>query len=818
MASGSRSVSFGRYRIAEAGASLWKADRRLKITPKSLAVLRFLVQNAGRLVTHEEMLRAVWPGTHVSIGVLKTAVAEIRRVIDDPVDRPRFIQTEPGRGYRFKLAVGVGNLPVPLTSFVGRQLELSKVARLLSGGRLITLCGPGGVGKTRLAIRIGWSLMKQVRHGVFGVDLAPLGNASLVTPTVALALGVPERTGVRLVDAIATSLGDSHVLLLLDNCEHLLDACASLAEQLLAECPNLKILATSREPLGVAGETTWNLPPLALPDASTSAADLSACESVRLFVERARNVSPAFALTESNASAIRQICCGLDGLPLAIELAASRVNALTPEQIAAHVDDVVALPRLRSRTPPRHRTLKATFDWSYDLLSPSERELLASLSVFAGAFTLAAMDAVLGAAVGSRSPEMRDTLMRLIDRSFVTVMSEPSMADARYRLLSTIRQYARTKLAPGLDQTLARCHAEYFLGIAEETQPCINTAASASCLSRLEGYYDNLQAALEWSSQAEDDRGIGARLAVALWQYWLRRTRWGEGRRWLETMLARSAAAPVRTRAEALYGAGTLASLLGDYQQARVHLEESAALWRTTDDVAGLGRALRQLGSTLAGLGDLERGVRLLEESVNLLSDPMSAWDRGIALSTLGRVARLQGRSADASACQQTSAALLRAFPDPWSLVYPLRELGRLAADAHEYERAEAYWSESLSVVGASGQNWQLALIIQGQAEISFVRRDYSRAVRLFAAADALLENAEVPFFTAIDDAGARCIEKLRGALSGAVFSTLWDEGRKLSREQVLALASSAARRARRVGQTGHIVSRLHGAPDRAHR
>ena len=802
MAKGSPNISFAKYRIAEGDASLWKADRRIRITPKSLAVLRFLVQNAGRLVTQEELLGAVWPGTHVNSGVLKTAVAEIRRALEDPVDRPRFIETEPRRGYRFMSAVGVSNLPVPRTSFIGRQLELSKVRRLLSDGRLITLSGPGGVGKTRLAIRVGWSLMKQMPHGVFGVDLAPLGDAALVTPTVAVALDVPERTGPTLVDAIAKALGDRQVLLLLDNCEHLLDECASLAEQLLAECPYLKILATSREPLGVAGETVWNLPPLALPDASMSAADLIACESVRLFVERAGNVSPSFAVTEGNASAIRQICCSLDGLPLAIELAASRVNALTPEQIAAHVDDAVTLLRQRSRTPPRHQTLKATFDWSYDLLSPHERELLASLSVFAGTFTLAAMDSVLSAAVGSSGPELIDTLVRLIDRSFVTVVSGASEAEARYRLLFTIRQYARRRLTPELDQTLARCHAEYFLRIAEETQPSINTAASASCLSRLDGYYDNFRAALERSGQADGDPVIGVRLAAALWLYWLRRTRWGEGRRWLDTMLARSSVAPVRTRAEALNGAGTLACLLGDYEQARVCLEESAALWRTTDDVAGLGRALRQLGSTLAGLGDLEGSERLLEESVNLLSDPASAWDRGIALSTWGRVARLQGRRADAAARLQTSAALLRALPDPWSLEYPLRELGRLAADAREYESAEAYWTESLSVIGTRGQNWQLALSIQGQAEISFMRRDCSRAVRLFSAADALLENAEVPLFTAIDDAGARCIEKLRTALSASLFSSLWKQGRTLSREQVLALASSPGRRARKVRQT----------------
>jgi predicted ATPase/class 3 adenylate cyclase len=479
------------------------------------------------------------------------------------------------------------NLPLQLTSFVGREREQAEVRRLLTTARLVTLTGTGGCGKTRLALQVGAELADAFADGVWFVDLAPLADPALVPQTVAAVLGVHEVAGRPLLQTVADHLRGRELLLILDNCEHLLDACAQLADALLRACPRLRILATSRELLGVAGESAWRVPSLTLPDARQppAAASLTQYEAVRLFIERAVAALPTFAVTNQNAPAVAQLCWRLDGIPLAIELAAARVRMLTVEQIAARLDDRFRLLTGGSRTAlRRQQTLQAAIDWSYQLLSEEERLLLQRLAVFAGGWTLEAAEAV-GVGASIEGADVLDLLGALVDKSLV--VAEGQGAHERYRLLETIRQYAGEKLleagevGPIRDQ-----HRDWYVGLAARAEPELTGPGEEEWLGRLEVEHDNLRAALAWS--LEGDPGVGLRLAASLGGFWARHGHLVEGRRWLEAFLTRAPAPDdpeeQRVRARALRRAGILASDQQDRAAARTFLAESLILFRALGD------------------------------------------------------------------------------------------------------------------------------------------------------------------------------------------------------------------------------------------
>ena len=391
------------------------------------------------------------------------------------------------------------NLPLEFSSFVGREKELAEVKRLLESTRLLTLTGSGGCGKTRLALAAASELVEGFEDGVWLVELASLADPSLVPQSVAFTLGIREQPGRSPTEALSDYLGSRKVLLLLDNCEHLVEACAELAEALLHSCPELRVLATSREALGITGEVAWLVPSLSLPDLRRLPAveGLPRYESARLFVERAA-VKPTFALTEQNAVAVTQVCYRLDGIPLAIELAAARAKVLPVEQIADRLNDSFRLLAAGSRTAmPRHRTLHATMDWSRELLSWAERSLFHRLSVFAGGFSLEAAESVcIGGDV--ERDEVLGLLSRLVDKSLVVAREEDG--ETRYRLLETIRQYGREKLDGSEEESEAgRRHAGFFVGLAEKAERELNGPDQARWLTRLETEHDNIRAALSWS-------------------------------------------------------------------------------------------------------------------------------------------------------------------------------------------------------------------------------------------------------------------------------------------------------------------------------
>src|SRR5512141_33519 len=461
------------------------------------------------------------------------------------------------------------NLPAATTSFIGREKEKAEIKQAISAHRLITLTGSGGTGKTRLSLQIAADLLDQFADGVCFVELAPLTDPSLIPQTILSALDASESQDKTITQALIERVHGKKLLLILDNCEHLIETTAKLVETLLSNAPELKILASSREALGVQGEMAWHVPSMSLPDAkhSISLDELSRLEAVRLFTERAMLAKPHFQLTKDNASFVTQICFRLDGIPLAIELAAARVRALSVEQIAARLDDRFHLLTGGLRTAlPRQQTLRAMIDWSFNLLSEQEKQLLRRLAVFVGGWTLEAAEQVCIEEGGEL--DVLDLLTHLVDKSLVIM--EDSPGSVRYRMLETTRQYAREMLMMSEETRAFRDqHLDYFLMYAETAQPELRGARQAEWMSLLETEHDNLRAALEWSQGTRPDLGLRI-IAAALVDFWDTRGHITEARRWLETMLQKTAhLVPTPTRVDALLGATMFAIRQSDLENSK---------------------------------------------------------------------------------------------------------------------------------------------------------------------------------------------------------------------------------------------------------
>jgi predicted ATPase len=495
------------------------------------------------------------------------------------------------------------NLPLQLTSFVGRARELAMVEELLADHRLLTLTGPGGSGKTRLALTAASAMAEDFEDGIRLVELAPLSDPDLVPQAVASVLGVRGTPGTPLLDSLCLHLESREVLLVVDNCEHLVGACASLAETLLRRCPELRILATSREAFGVPGEALFFVPPLSLPDPRRLPAvdGLLSYEAAGLFVERVRAVRHGFSLDEKNALAVARICYRLDGIPLAIELAAAKARVLSVEQISSRLDESFALLTGHDRTAiAHHRTLRATMEWSYELLSESERTLLRRLSVFAGGWTLEAAEEVCGGeGLGEArvsNPPVLDLLTQLVDKSLVLVSQQDG--DARYRLLETVRQYASEKLdGSGEAEKLRGRHAAWFLALAERAEPHLKGRRQLEWLGRLETEHENLRSAMRWLID-EGEVETAVRLAWALWLFWYLHGHQGEGYRYAGEFLNEPDALPTVVLARALIVRGNMSYGLESVQGTQRLFEEAAALSRQPGNGVDLAIALAGVGVT----------------------------------------------------------------------------------------------------------------------------------------------------------------------------------------------------------------------------
>jgi predicted ATPase/DNA-binding CsgD family transcriptional regulator/Tfp pilus assembly protein PilF len=698
--------------------------------------------------------------------------------------------------------------------------------------RLLTLTGTGGIGKTRLAVQVATELLQDFTDGVCFVSLSTISDPEFVLPTIAQSLGLREIRGQSMQEQMRARLHAQHLLLVLDNYEQVVVTAPLLAD-MVANCPHLKILVTSRAHLHVRGEQEYSVVPLATPNLGrldfhelpTSYA------SVALFLERAQAVRPEFQMTPENARAVAEICVRLDGLPLAIELAAAWVKVLAVKQIATRLSDASRLLTGGDRTAlPRQQSLQATIEWSYHLLSEQERTLFCRLCTFAGGCTLEAAEAVC-TGDGIEEKQVLELLSHLIDQSLVHMQEERS-GDARYRLLEVIRQFGREKLeAKGEAIILSRRHRDWYLRLAEQAEQELTGTHQGAWLDRLEAEQENVRAALGWSLEREEGEEA-ARIGVSLWPFWILRGYMSEGREWLDRTLA---ALPDRTvpRAKALWATGIMTGRLGDSTRATHLFEESLEVWRTVGDKKRIATALstlgvaaqRQgdyeqatarfeeglpllrevgekqwtaivlssLGLTLFYQGNHERARALCEESLALFRD--SGDTRGIAsvLTNLGMMSLEQGDDAQATRLCEESLSLRREMGDKGGSAHTLLMLGRVALSGHQYQQGDIYYKDSLAICQDVGEKEGIALALEGLAGISAALGQARSAARLLGTAETLRDATDVAL-SPIDRAfNERTLASVRARLGEHVFQTVRDEGRSLTLEQAIALQEPLA-------------------------
>lgn len=632
------------------------------------------------------------------------------------------------------------NLPLQLTSFVGRERELADLRHHLLSSRLLTVVGTGGAGKTRLALEAATPLVDDYPDGVWLIELAPLSDPALVPQYVATVLNVQEVPGRSVVASLVEHLRARHLLLILDNCEHLATACATLVQSLLRVCPRVSILATSREPLGVSGEVAWSIPPLAVPASPRSASgagapirDLLGYEAVRLFVDRASLVASEFSVTPQNAAPVVQICRRLDGLPLALELAAARVKVLSVAQIAERLDRSVELLSAGGRAAPtRQRTLWATIDWSYSLLDEPERALFRRLSAFAGGFTLEAAEAIGEGVEFGGSGDVLACLAQLVDKSLVVVdrVAEPT----RYHLLDTIRQYASAKLEEtGEAAATHRQHARHYLAQAEAVDPWLwSPSGRGPWLGRLEADHDNLRAAIGWSRTEGGEIEVGLRLVGALWWFWMLRDHASEGRTVSLALLAQPAASGSSlARARALTGAGALAWFQNDLMAAKATFQEALAIWRGLGDASGLGTTLTLLSRALQDLGGAPDTLELATESVDHFRKTGDRWGLAWALNNLGYVSIDSVNAASARSYLFESLERFRQLGDPWGRALALTNLGYLAYRLGDFAQARRDLEEALPIFQAGNDLWSHAKVLTLLGNVARSEGDDARAEQL---------------------------------------------------------------------------------------
>ena len=686
------------------------------------------------------------------------------------------------------------NLPAPRTRLIGRERDVATLVELVPvhPGRLVTLTGVGGSGKTRLALRVADDLVEAFPDGVWLVDLSPTADPALVATAVAKSLGVPEAPGAPLIDTLTSWLRTQTLLIVLDNCEHVLDGCAQVVEPLLTACPGARILATSREPLQLAGERQWRVQPLAVPDPDQPASfeELAGFPAMQLVEDRAQAVDASFRLTTENAVTVAKICARLDGIPLALELAAAWARVLSVGQILERLDDSLRLLTGGSRVAPtRQQTLRATLDWSYDLLTEPERAMFRRLAVFAGGWTLGATEAVC-AGDGIDAAEVLDLLTALVDKSLVVMDQQNELV--RYRLLESVREYGLEQLkARGEEAATRRAHAEYYVAFAEAAD--LHSPAAGGWSHRLEADYANLHAVLVWSQEADEGADALLRLVAALGRFWHIQGHTGEGSAWSRASLALPEAAQhTELQAGALYSAGMLAWEQGDHAAARTFLEASVASRREITDRRGLAHALSILGAVLSDLGEMTAADDAIRESIAHFNDTGDAWGLGTSLHFLGTAAFRQGDLARARRCYEESIVQCRQAADTAMTAYVLRHLGYVAQTEGRHDEVLRHISESLVLNQAIHDLRGVAACVAALATLAVTQGQSALAARLSGLTAVLLKQAGATAVHPTDRPHhEHAVAAARAALGADAFTASWTEGDALTVDAALALTSA---------------------------
>lgn len=875
-----RFYEFGRFRIDVEERLLFCEGTRQKLTSKAFDMLVVLVESQGRLLPKEDLMEKVWPDSFVEENNLAQCISSLRRALGESAEGNKYIETVPRHGYRFTAEVRVftdededskrqaaesktkaeavqepyaplvvgdtvldaaiissraevypTNLPVPLTPFVGRKAEIASVERLLKRGdvRLLTLTGPGGTGKSRLALKVADKLHGDFPDGVFFIALEPITDSNLVASVIAQTLGVKESGDVPLADALKNYLRAKRMLLILDNFEHVVPA-APLVASILMNAPGIVFLVTSRAVLHLSGEYEFQVPPLHLPDLESlpPVSDLMHCSAVALFTQRAMAAKSDFSLTDRNARAVAEICTRLDGLPLAIELAAARIKLLPPQAMLVRLESPFKFLTGGARdVPARQRTMHETIRWSYDLLDKPEQSLFRRLAVFIGGFTLEAAEAICNAESGC-GIEIHDGVASLVDKSLLQQI-EQAGGEPRFVMLETIREYGLECLkAAGEKEIFRQRHARFSLQLAERAEPELGSAEQPVWLAYLEQEHDNFRAALQWALE-EGQQEVSLRLAAALWWFWYLHGHYREGREWLDKVLAVGNDQRTTYRSRALIGAGGLAFLQCEYSSSEKLLNEGLALARELVDRESIATSLQLLGSCAREQGDYNRAIELHQESLQLWRELDNK--RGVArsLNYIGFASWLQGDfEKTATVCEET-LGLFRAMGDKEGIIWSLLNMSAVMYYREKHDEAVSLCNESLALSESIGykegiawslniwgnierrrkqfepsktmlreslelhyelqDRWRVASVLESLAAIAFEREKPERSARLLGAAEALRAAVGTPLPPVDHEDLDRYLKMARATLGEEKFTTLWREGQTMPVEQIIIYA-----------------------------
>jgi non-specific serine/threonine protein kinase len=767
----------------------------MAVGPRAFNLLVALAERAGKLVSKDELLDLVWPNLVVEENNLQVQVSALRKILGADA-----IATVPGHGYRFTLDLTrevvepallapstKHNLPQQVTSFVGRVRVLTEVKEALGKTRLLTLVGFGGFGKSRLSLQVAASLKNDYPDGVWFVEMAPLTDARLVPQAVASVLGVREEAGHPVVEALLKQVKDRQLLLIVDSCEHLVHACAELASQLLQAGPHLKILATSRERLNVAGETMYPVLALAMPEPhqAITLEAFTQYEAVRLFIDRAAAAQPAFQLTQQTAMAVADICHRVEGIPLAIELAAARMRTMSVENLAERLNDRFRLlTRGDPTAAPRLQTLRALIDWSYDHLTDHERALFRRLAVFVGGWTLDAAEAI-GASDDVDAVEVLDLLSELIEKSLVTMEAE----GRRYRLLDTVREYAQERLDESGEGDGTRAqHLAFYLAFAEKARPQFLGPEQGTWFTRFDLERDNFLAAHAWCGHTEDGAALGLRLVYAMSLYWIHRGGLELGYRVTLEALAR-APAQVRSlaRCRGVYIAAQIASCMGDYMESQKYGEESLSIAREIGDGERITIALMSLALQFVSQGRRPEARRNIEEALTIARRLEQKILLGSVLGQLAELNRADGDLDTAEPLYEEALALAREFGELRGVIVQLLNLASVSIARGSGERPRGMLLEALAIVEQIGSKVLGASVLQIAAGLAAFIGEWRRAAQLHGAATALCEQIGYHVDPTDEAFVVPLISEAREALGEPAFAAAEATGRALSYDTALA-------------------------------
>ena len=791
--------AFGDFVLERSQQRLTHRDGTLiNLTPRLFSALLLLAERAGELLDKDTLMLALWPGLVVEENNLSQVISGLRRALGDDTQGSRYIQTVPRRGYRFTASLGADaqaldpassapatphNLPQPRTRFIGREAVLSQCSRLLLTARLLTLTGIGGCGKTRLALQLAQRQLAAFPDGVWFVDLAPLQDPQHVTAAVAASLGLSEEAGTPLLDRLRTHLAQRRTIIVLDNCEHVIDAAAEVADGLVSSCAGLKVIATSREGLGVAGEQIVPVRPLSLPSASDLAA-VQDCEAVRLFIDRACLARPDFAIDAHNASAVADICRRLDGIALAIELAAARVGMLPVAEIGALLDDRFRFLTGGSRAVPRHQTLQATLHWSHAILPAAEQQLFRRLSVFAGGCTLAAATEV---ADGGDEYSVLALLQRLHDKSLLEVVQD-SVAQPRYRMLETVRQYAQELLHSAGDADAARDqHLRCFVALAEDALAQVQGPHQGAWMLRLAQEQEDLLAAHRWCQHAVGGPHAAIRLVVCLWRYWVASAQLERGHALAEMALARAPAdLDPLWHSRALAAMGQIAFRMGRYDESLAHAERGLVIAVAIDDAEQIAISLSLQAKGLHSAGQPERARVQYEQACDVARTLASPFWLGTALNNLAELHRSVGKLDAAQACYEEAIGISRLLQSPGATFVPLCNLARLSVASGQLDRARGLLLESLHLAVGAELKGMCEDLLEVTAGLASARRCYAVAARFSGAALARMQQGGSRREPVDEAFFAPLIANARAAMGEVAFAEAEAQGRALGHEAAI--------------------------------